>query len=300
MNAVADEIEKLLVMITRTMAPATAKAYRLDIAHFERWCDAQGHATWSEDPEIFLAYLQSLSTDYKFATVCRKRFVLQSLYRRLRRDEFLESPSLHYGWRAISRGAVKGQEQAYALGKKDIARIEKVLSSDTLRGAYFRLLINFMYDTACRGSEVVAAEFADVERLSSTHGVFQIRRSKTDQYGFGQRAVVSSKTLKLLEAWKNRSGLSSGVIFPLLDIHELTDTPLRVDQLTEIVRSLVELAGYATEVVVQVSSHSFRIGAAQDMEADGKSITLIMKRGRWRSLKTLMKYLRSADLRDLL
>ena len=44
-----------------------------------------------------------------------------------------------------------------------------------------------------------------------------------------------------------------------------------------------------------ISSHSIRIGAAQDLLLTGKSFPEIMNRGRWSKIDTVMRYAESAQ-----
>jgi hypothetical protein len=44
-----------------------------------------------------------------------------------------------------------------------------------------------------------------------------------------------------------------------------------------------------------ISSHSIRIGAAQDLPLTGKSFPEIMNRSRWSKIDTVMRYAESAQ-----
>ena len=55
-------------------------------------------------------------------------------------------------------------------------------------------------------------------------------------------------------------------------------------------------ANLDADFVGRVSGHSLRVGAAQDLLAEGASMPMIMQRGRWSKTDTLMRYLENAAL----
>jgi len=60
-------------------------------------------------------------------------------------------------------------------------------------------------------------------------------------------------------------------------------------------KRLGERAGLETQVVMRLSSHSARVGAAQDMVAAGIDILAIMQSGGWQSTNIVGRYIRKLD-----
>lgn len=50
-----------------------------------------------------------------------------------------------------------------------------------------------------------------------------------------------------------------------------------------------------SNIIKNISSHSMRVGAAQDLMLSQVSLTLIMNRGRWSKTDTVMRYVESAN-----
>jgi len=48
------------------------------------------------------------------------------------------------------------------------------------------------------------------------------------------------------------------------------------------------------KVIKNISSHSMRVGAAQDLLREGKSFPEIIKKGRWTKIETAIKYIEFA------
>ena len=56
-------------------------------------------------------------------------------------------------------------------------------------------------------------------------------------------------------------------------------------------KRLARSAQLSPEIVQQISGHSCRVGAAQDLLALGASMPMIMNRGGWSKTDTVMRYL---------
>jgi hypothetical protein len=59
---------------------------------------------------------------------------------------------------------------------------------------------------------------------------------------------------------------------------------------------LAKLAGVDDNLRNDISSHSTRVGAAQDLMSTGTSLPIIMNRGRWSKTDTVMRYIEGVNL----
>ena len=66
---------------------------------------------------------------------------------------------------------------------------------------------------------------------------------------------------------------------------------LKSSQINRIYKRLAKDANLSKEVIDQISGHSMRVGAAQDLMKSGASMPIIMNRGRWSKTDTVMRYL---------
>jgi hypothetical protein len=55
-------------------------------------------------------------------------------------------------------------------------------------------------------------------------------------------------------------------------------------------------AGLALKVVADISGHSMRVGAAQDLMADGLGILPIMQAGGWKSTNVIGRYVEHVEI----
>jgi hypothetical protein len=58
-------------------------------------------------------------------------------------------------------------------------------------------------------------------------------------------------------------------------------------------------AGLALKVVADLSGHSMRVGAAQNLMAEGVGILPIMTAGGWKSVNVIGRYVENAELAGL-
>jgi integrase len=62
-------------------------------------------------------------------------------------------------------------------------------------------------------------------------------------------------------------------------------------QINRIYKRIARYAGLDELVIEEISGHSMRVGAAQDLLNSGASMPIIMQRGRWSKTDTVMRYL---------
>ena len=64
-----------------------------------------------------------------------------------------------------------------------------------------------------------------------------------------------------------------------------------------ILKDLSRNAGLPSEKALQISGHSLRVGAAQDLMSDGRDLLTIMRAGGWKSMNVVSRYVEKADWR---
>lgn len=189
-----------------------------------------------------------------------------------------------------------------------IARLKAQCDINTPKGLRDRVLLGIGKDLGRRNLDLHLFDHADFTRLSDGRGNASIRRSKTDQRGEGKTKIISRPTMDDIETWeewKRENGAedqqallnsvdqlgavgqrlsSSGINYALRRV--IVDT-LVTDH--DISRS------NAWEIASEVSSHSFRVGLAQDGVAGNVSADEIRNRGDWAQDKRVVAYARNLD-----
>jgi hypothetical protein len=141
-----------------------------------------------------------------------------------------------------------------------------------------------------RWSELVAFDFEDLEFMPNGSGTILIRRSKTDAAGEGARAYLSHKTNKGLERWLHSADIGEGAIFRRLIGQNRVGERLHADIIADIYKRVARWVGMAAKQVNQVSGHSVRVGATQDLLSLNIDLASIMHSRRWKSSRMPMRY----------
>lgn len=126
-----------------------------------------------------------------------------------------------------------------------------------------------------------------------------IARSKSDQAGDGRIAWLSPETVDRLERWLEVSGIVEGPLFRSLHLGRLSETGLDTSSIRRLIKRAAKRAGLETGVGTELSGHSMRVGAAQDMLVAGFDAVAIMQAGGWKSTAVLLRYVENASTRAL-
>ena len=254
------------------------------------------------------------------ATIGRYIVNIGWAYRMAGREDPAAAPLVRFELKAARRLLGTRQRQARAIRfKGDISDFDspatgiclstllKATRRDLL-GARDRALLLVAYDTGCRRSELAAMMVEDIEEADGHGaGVAEIGRSKTDQEGQGAMAYLSPVTMRAIDAWRTAARIERGPLFRRVEtyfdgsVRGVGPGGLHPGSITLIYKRLVrrafakKLLGTMSEAeveraIVAVSSHSIRVGVAQDNFAAGESLPAIMQAYRWRDPKTVMRY----------
>jgi integrase len=166
---------------------------------------------------------------------------------------------------------------------------------DDMIGLRNRALVAVGYDTLCRRSELVALRVEDLE--PSPRGGFSVlvRRAKNDPFAMGRTAWISGRTAEILRHWLTAGGIAQGAMFRPVYHGVVIDRFLHGYSVNRILKRLAHQAGLPQEDTCQISGHSMRIGAAQDLMTDGRDV--LTRAGGWTSMNVVSRYVEKADLR---
>ncbi len=153
-----------------------------------------------------------------------------------------------------------------------------------------RALLCVGYDTLARRSELVALDVEDFTWMEDGSGRVLIRRSRTDQIGEGSLAYLLPDTVAYLRVWLKASGIQHGAVFRRLIGRGRIGQRLQVDAIAQTFKRVAEFVGMTEDEMKQVSGHSIRVGATQDMLALNIDLASVMQAGRWKTTVMPMRY----------
>jgi integrase len=140
-----------------------------------------------------------------------------------------------------------------------------------------------------RRSELVALEVLDIESLSNGKGQALIRCGKTDADGQGRVAYLSRETVRWLTTWVEHAKSGEGVIFRRLIVAGIGG-PLNPGSIAPIFKQVAQWIGMPERFVAEVSGHSTRVGATQDLAALDIDWAAITQTGVWKPTPMPLHY----------
>ncbi len=289
-------LKETIKRIDGAYAPATIRAYRSNFERFIEFCDQENIEALPANQETVANYIRHLSNGkLKSATI---RIAVASISAIHRLNEYSD-PTSHSNVKIELRRMHRnlGRESKQALGI-NAELLQKMLNTtdNSLRGQRDKALLLTAYDSMCRRSELVSLRIDDtiIDTKNKTFKI-KLRRSKTDQDGIGRWLHLSEKTQQALLNWVNASNITSGKLFRGIKRGQIITDDLSSAQINRIYKSIAAGSCVDDSIVENISGHSMRIGAAQDLLIAGTSLPMIMQRGRWSKADTVMRYIENTN-----
>jgi integrase len=179
--------------------------------------------------------------------------------------------------------------QARALGWNEIKEFIGSAGKG-LRADRERAMLCVAYETLARRGELVALELRDIEFWPNGTGQALIRRGKTDPAGEGRVAYLSRQTVKWLKIWLDHAKISEGPIFRRLIGRDEIGDALHPGSIAPIFKRVARWIGMPARFVDEVSGHSTRVGAAQDLTQLDIDLAAITQAGGWKSTRMPLQY----------
>lgn len=278
----------------------TQKAWRSDWKVFLEFCQPKGLSPLPASSETVAAFVSyGRDAGKKPATVRRYLSTIVVAHRVAKLLNPIQDEAVTLELRRLDRQVSVRQRQAKALGWEHIKRFLDT-AGDSLPATRERALLCVAYDTMGRRSELIALDVEDIEVLPDGTGRALIRKSKTDQAGEGNTAYLSRTTIRYLNDWLKAVEISEGAIFRrVIGRGTAKDLPrgrgriggrLSVDGVAQAFKRVAEWIGMPAEEVAQVSGHSIRVGATQDLLALNIDLASVMQAGRWKTNRMPMRY----------
>ena len=163
---------------------------------------------------------------------------------------------------------------------------------DTLAGTRNRALLSLGYDFLARRSELVAIRSDNLKFTPDGALKGMIKKSKTDQYGKGRLVFGSEKSAKLLRKWLRLQPDKIQHVFCAINYGKCEDRAICRRNVNDIIkRGVVKVKRCERPCDLEVSGHSLRAGAAQDLLIKGYDLAAIMRAGGWSDPSTVSRYL---------
>lgn len=290
--------DKQFARLKGAYADSTLRAYRADILSFVNWCEQRGHRPLPAKERVLSSYVENEAKRCSGATIKRRLAAIGKIHQLLKLKNPVAAEEVKLALRRSLRK--KSARPRQALGMTRELRDQLIAACDnSLAGKRNRAILAVGYDTLARRSEIVCLCVEDISRTPSG-AKFIIRRAKNDQFGLGRIAHISRFSLNLLDEWLNAARIKKGPLFRSIKAGLVASSSLHPHSIGVIIKRTATNAGLSSTEIDQLSGHSMRVGAAQDMVVNGLDLLPIMAAGGWKTINVVARYTENADLSPLL
>ena len=275
-------------------APSTIRAYKANFERFIQFCEKLNIDALPASSSDVAQYIAQLTkSGLKSSSIRIAVASISSIHKLNLLCDPTQHPTVKIELRRMHRTLGRYSQQAFGI---TVPILEKMLgaTANNLRGYRDRALLLLAYDSMCRRSELVSLRIADiqVDKLDNQSQMkIRLRKSKTDQELQGKWIFLTKRSSDAITLWLDQANLIDGFLFRGIN-NALDITPeLKSNQINRIYKRLAKDAELHQGVIDQISGHSMRVGAAQDLMKSGASMPMIMNKGRWSKTDTVMRYL---------
>lgn len=284
--------DKATDLLRYSLAPATERALRGDLAHFQSW-----GGSLPAIPATVCAYIGDHAGQHAVATIQRRLASISKAHEVAGLSNPCRAEIVKATLRGLRRKHGTAQRQAKPLMRDDLLLVLDRMG-ETLRDQRDRALLLLGFAGGFRRSELVALYRAEIE--AARQGlIVTIRRSKTDQEAAGRRiGIPHGRTrhcpVAAVEAWLSASAIENGPLFRPITRHgHLAKNPLTGDAVSVLLRERLAAAGIDPE---GYSGHSLRAGFATSAAQAGVSTLKIRAMTGHATDAMLARYVREGEL----
>ena len=303
-----------------SLSTNTRRAYRNGWRRFAAYCEETGKQPMAATPADVAGFIVRMASQPRAAkaatdkreplSVATIRVYLAAIkrkYRERNRPSPADDLRVVAVLRGLGRRRGRRERQVKALREDEVGRILACCDQQAASGGRGLIavrdaaLVAIGFAAALRRSELCALLFDDIEFLGASRkasGMFlHIRRSKTDQFGRGQRVAVPEgrlvRPVSRLRRWLALSGIEWGPLFQTMRRGgHLQGRPLHPTDVARLVKRYVAAIDLDP---ANYSGHSLRAGFVTSAAAHGARLDKIMEVTRHTSPGMVMRYIRHAD-----
>ena len=293
---ITERLTQTIHRIDGAYAETTIRAYRSNFLKFIAYCDSIRKCPLPAEPLTISAYIEKLTEiGWRSASIRQTIASIATIHTINNYSNPTTNSEVKLALKRMHRKIGRFSRQANGITKEILEEIIAV-TDNSLRGYRDRALLLIAYDTMCRRSELVNIRIDNIgqqniySKDTAPSTVIFIEQSKTDQEANGRWLKINNRANEALNDWLKASNIKDGYLFRGIGRHDNLGSSLTAGQICRIYKHLARRAGFDEEFINNVSGHSMRVGAAQDLLLAGATLPVMMAKGRWSKPDTVMRY----------
>jgi len=279
---VRDRLSAAYAELKGTWSASTERSIESDLRVFCSWCASVNAAILPAQPQTVVQFIEAQAANEKtVATIRRYIYSIAVLHRLGQCSNPTKHASVTTALKRIVRELGTEQVQQGPLRWEHIEPALERLDTSMPRDAFAAALVCVAYDALCRPEELPRIHVEHLMKDDDGHSL-RIIKSKTDQSKRGVKVFLSATTYERVVHWLRLAAIAAGPVFCAREGRAVTDATVR--------RTFKRIAQLAGIDETHVSGHSCRIGAAQDLAANGAGLPELMTAGRWNDARMVPRY----------
>lgn len=279
----------------------TVSAYESDLRDFATYCEDRAYTWLPASPQTVATYIAELASwGMKSSTLQRRLVAISQIHKRAGLHSPTQDERVKETFKGIKRTMGSMQEGAAPILLGTLKMILRPLDNERSPAATRdRAILLLGLAGGFRRSELSSLRVEDI-RFVEEGMIAILRRSKTDQEGEGHKVAIpygehlETCPVRNLKRWIELLKAEEGPLFCQIDRHgNLKAGGLTGQAITRMIKKRAQAAGLNP---VPYSGHSLRAGFVTAASVGGAPDHKIMAQTDHRSLTTLFRYKRDADL----
>jgi len=292
-NTARSCLQATIKKIEGAYAPNKIRAYKSNFEFFINFCDENKDVAFPAKPETVMRYIKDISSGrLKSSSIKIAVASISAIHRFNSKKDPIQHADVKIEMRRMYRKLGRFAKQAYGVNKPFLQKMIQI-TDNSLRGIRDRTILLVAYDRLCRRSELVNLSIEDITFSENSYEkIIQLtlRKSKTDPEGCGRPLYLSKDAQIAIYEWVKESNIKSGKLFRAIYGQNKIKEDLNLGQINRIYKRLARRINMLEKIIEEISGHSIRVGATQDLIRSDKDFPLIMNRGRWAKIDTVMRY----------
>jgi integrase len=295
MNTTAKHLlEETILKIEGAYAPATIRAYKKNFERFIKFSENLNESALPATNELVKSYVKLLSGgSLKSASIRIAVASISSIHKLNQLNDPTTHPEVKLELRRMHRTLGRESRQAVGINQETLTKM-LINTDESLIGLRNRAILLTAYHGMCRRSELIGLRVEDITYAGEHSIKIKLRRSKTDQDGLGRWLHLSADAQQAIIVWLKSSGIYAGKLFRGINKAGKLSEGLCSSQINRIYKKLARKSNLDPDLIKNISGHSMRVGAAQDLLTADTSLAKIMQLGRWSKTDTVMRYVEHA------